>query len=82
MRKLVNVTAKLPEDVLQELKEKSGEPSTKEALYKAIHHFLYCQYTHDGDVDNIGHSIEHEEDKRKSSGRKPVYLAKIQENFD
>ncbi|MFP3908660.1 MAG: DUF5371 family protein [Archaeoglobaceae archaeon] len=81
MKKFVNTTTELPEDVLQELKEKSGETSTKEALFKAICHYLYCPYTHDGDKMRLRHYTEHGEGKRKLSGRKPVYLAKIQKNF-
>lgn len=81
MKKFVNTTTELPEDVLQELKEKSGENSTKEALFKAICHYLYCPYAHDGDKAGLKHNTNHGEGKKKLSGRKPVYLTKIQEKL-
>ncbi|MFO7967803.1 MAG: DUF5371 family protein [Archaeoglobaceae archaeon] len=81
MKKFVNSTTVISESVLQELKEKSGENSTKEALVKAVYHYLYCPYTHDGDEMELNRNNEHEGTKRNLCGRKPVYLSKIQEKL-
>lgn len=35
---------------LEALKVKTGESSTKDALAKAVHHFLDCEYTHVEDM--------------------------------
>jgi len=42
MDKIVHATTKLPENVVKELKRKTGESTTKDALYIAITHYLYC----------------------------------------
>ena len=43
--KIVHAQTVLTEDQLQELKKKSNEPSTKEALSIAVQHYLECEYT-------------------------------------
>lgn len=42
MDRIVHATTKLPENVVEELKRKTGESTTKDALYTAITHYLYC----------------------------------------
>jgi hypothetical protein len=32
-------------DEIEALKKKTGESSTKDALAKAVHHYLECEYT-------------------------------------
>ena len=41
--KIVHVQSVLPEDVIIALKIKTGEPSTKDAISKAVYHYLDCQ---------------------------------------
>ncbi len=68
MERLVIVQTKLPEDVLAELKKKTGEKTTKEALAKAVDHFLECSHV----------KIAPKAAKaRRRSGRIPVYLDNI-----
>ncbi len=42
--RLIHVQTVLTEDVLEELKRKTGEKTTKDALLKAIEHYLCCPY--------------------------------------
>ncbi|RLE46231.1 MAG: hypothetical protein DRJ31_10250 [Candidatus Methanomethylicota archaeon] len=46
MMKIVHAQTVLPEDVLEELKRKTGESATKDAIAKAVEHYLMCPYTH------------------------------------
>ena len=50
MSKIMHVQTVLAVDELETLKQKTGESSTKEALAKAVHHFLECEYTHIEDM--------------------------------
>jgi len=45
--KIVHAQTVLPEEILKELKKKTGESSTKDALAKAVEHYLRCPYTHE-----------------------------------
>ncbi len=47
MTKIVHAQTVLPEEVLKELKKKTGESATKDALAKAVEHYLKCPYTHE-----------------------------------
>ena len=51
--KIIHVQSVLPYEITMALKEKTGESSTKEAISKAIYHYLKCQNS--------------DEDKRKNS---------------
>ncbi|AEA47453.1 hypothetical protein Arcve_1450 [Archaeoglobus veneficus SNP6] len=73
VEKLVIVQTKLPEDVLAELKKKTGEKTTKEALAKAIDHYLECS--------NIEPTPKVSGAKKRRSGRLPVYLNNIFEQY-
>ncbi|MEM0021985.1 MAG: DUF5371 family protein [Archaeoglobaceae archaeon] len=46
MTKIVHAQTVLPENVLEELKKKTGETATKDAIAKAVEHYLICPYTH------------------------------------
>jgi hypothetical protein len=48
MTKIVHVQSVLPYEDTMALKVKTGEPSIKEAISKAIYHYLKCQNS-DGD---------------------------------
>ncbi|KCZ70306.1 hypothetical protein ANME2D_03422 [Candidatus Methanoperedens nitroreducens] len=50
MAKIMHVQTVLSMEDIEALKQKTGEGSTKEALAKAVHHFLECQYTHVEDM--------------------------------
>ena len=54
MTKIVHVQSVLPYEDTIALKAKTGETSIKEAISKAIYHFLNC---HDSD-DDRGNNIE------------------------
>ena len=43
--RLIQVYVPLPEDIIEALKAKSGECTIKDALAKAIYHYLNCPYT-------------------------------------
>lgn len=45
MAKIMHVQTVLEVDDLEALKLKTGENSTKDALSKAVHHYLECEYT-------------------------------------
>ncbi|MHC1624987.1 MAG: DUF5371 family protein [Methermicoccaceae archaeon] len=47
MVKIVHAQTVLAEDDLIALKEKTGEKHTKDAIAKAIEHYLHCSYTDD-----------------------------------
>lgn len=49
--KIVHAQTVLSLDVLEELKRKTGEPATKDALAKAIEHYLICPYTHEESLE-------------------------------
>jgi len=48
MTKILHVQSVLPYEITMVLKEKTGESSIKEAISKAIYHYLKCQNS-DGD---------------------------------
>jgi hypothetical protein len=45
MMKIMHVQTVLMEDDIEALKLKTGESTTKEALAKAVAHYLKCEYT-------------------------------------
>jgi hypothetical protein len=47
MVKIVHAQTVLGEEILNELKKKTGESATKDAIAKAIEHYLMCPYTHE-----------------------------------
>ncbi|MFP3908848.1 MAG: DUF5371 family protein [Archaeoglobaceae archaeon] len=47
MVKIVHAQTVLAEQVLNELKSKTGEPATKDAIARAVEHYLACSYTHE-----------------------------------
>ena len=69
MEKYVIAQTKLPEEVLKKLKEKTGEKTTKEALAKAVEHYIMCVYARPPESNNTK--------KRRSYGRHPVYLEEL-----
>ncbi len=50
MATIMHVQTVLAVDDIEALKKKSGESSTKEALAKAVRHYLECEYTHAEDM--------------------------------
>lgn len=73
MERFVIGTTKISEEKLNKLKEKTGEPTTKEALARAIEHYLTC---HDSEVgqkelsgDEMGRLDRLISLKRKNSGK-------------
>lgn len=50
MAKIMHVQTVLMVEDIEALKTKTGESSTKDALAKAVQHFLECEYTH---VENM-----------------------------
>ncbi len=40
--KIVHIQSVLPQDIVIALKQKSGESSIKEAISKAVYHYLKC----------------------------------------
>lgn len=47
MPKIVHAQTVLSDSSLSELKKKTGENATKDAIYRAVEHYLVCQYTHE-----------------------------------
>ena len=45
MTKIMHVQTVLMEDDIEALKLKTGESTTKDALAKAVAHYLECEYT-------------------------------------
>ena len=45
MAKIMHVQTVLVVEDLEALKNKTGETATKDALAKAVHHYLDCEYT-------------------------------------
>ncbi|MDD5474598.1 MAG: DUF5371 family protein [Candidatus Methanoperedens sp.] len=50
MAKIMHVQTVLMVEDIEALKQKTGETSTKDALAKAVQHYLECEYTH---VENM-----------------------------
>jgi hypothetical protein len=50
MAKIMHVQTVLTEEDIEALKQKTGETSTKEALTKAVSHYLECEYTQAEDM--------------------------------
>jgi hypothetical protein len=50
MTKIMHVQTVLTVDDIEALKQKTGENSTKDALEKAVHHYLECEYTQAEDM--------------------------------
>jgi len=50
MAKIMHVQTVLVVEDLESLKNKTGETATKDALAKAVHHYLDCEYTHVEDM--------------------------------
>jgi len=46
----MHVQTVLTEEDIDALKQKTGESSAKEALSKAVMHYLECEYTQTGDI--------------------------------
>ena len=51
MVKIVYARAILTVDDIEALKQKTGESTAKEALSKAVMHYLECEYVQTGDID-------------------------------
>ena len=45
MAKIMHAQTVLTEDDIEALKQKTGESSTKDAIAKAVSHYLECEYT-------------------------------------
>jgi len=63
--RLVHVYIPLSEDIIEALKVKSGERTIKDALAKAVYHYLNCPYTT---------PQPKKQSKKSFKGRKPLYL--------
>lgn len=50
MSKIMHAQMVIVEDDLNALKEKTGEKNTKDALAKAVAHYLECEYTQATDM--------------------------------
>jgi hypothetical protein len=50
--KAIFVQSVLPQEDVIALKEKSGESSIKEAIAKAVYHYLKCDKTHENEEAN------------------------------
>ena len=50
MAKIVYAKAVLTVDDIEALKQKTGENTAKEALSKAVMHYLECEYIQAGDM--------------------------------
>jgi hypothetical protein len=74
VEKIIIVQTKLPEDVLDELKQKTGEATTKEALAKAINHYINC-FMAEKEQKNV------RKVRKRRSGRIPVYLNQLFEKY-
>ena len=74
MEKIIIVQTKLPEDILEELKKKTGESTTKEALSKAINHYINC-FMAEKEQKNVRRV------RKRRSGRIPVYLNQLFEKY-
>jgi len=50
--KFVHVQSVLPQEIVIALKQKSGESSIKEAISKAVYHYLKCDLVHENEENN------------------------------
>ncbi|MFO7968171.1 MAG: DUF5371 family protein [Archaeoglobaceae archaeon] len=75
MEKIIIVQTKLPKDILEDLKNKTGESTTKEALSTAINHYINC-FMAEKEQKRTRKA------KKRRSGRIPVYLNQLFEKYD
>ncbi len=75
MDKYVIAQTELPEDKIKELKKKTGEKTVKDAIAKAVEHYIICNYT------DYPKTSKREYNKKRS-GRYPVYLAEILKKYE
>ena len=50
MSKIMHAQMVIIDDDLNSLKRKTGEKNTKDALAKAVDHYLECEYTQESDM--------------------------------
>ena len=50
--KIVHIQSVLPQEDVIALKQKSGESSIKEAIAKAVYHYLKCDLVHKDEEGN------------------------------
>ncbi len=50
--KIVHIQSVLPQEDVIALKQKSGESSIKEAISKAVYHYLKCDLVHENEEAN------------------------------
>lgn len=50
--KIVHIQSVLPQEIVIALKQKSGESSVKEAISKAVYHYLKCGLVHENEEAN------------------------------
>lgn len=67
MKRFVYVNVELQDNKIQELKKKTGESTTKEALSKAINHSVNC-FMSEKDENRTYKA------KKRRNGRTPVHL--------
>jgi len=70
MERYVIVQTQLSDETLKKLKEVTGENTVKEALSKAIMHYINCEHAkhHTGEVKKT---------RKRGGGRYPIYLANL-----
>ncbi len=51
--KIVHIQSVLPQEDVIALKQKSGESSIKEAISKAVYHYLKCDEVYENEKVNI-----------------------------
>lgn len=68
MKRHIYINIDLQEDKIQELKKKTEEKTTKDALVKAVDHYLCCHLV--SEEDKVSR-------KKLKSGKTPVHLKKV-----
>lgn len=67
MEKIKIIRVEIPEDVLEMLKRKTGENTNKDAIIRAVEHYINCPLVKE----------KNNKDKRRKAGRHPIYLVKL-----
>ncbi len=73
--KIIIAKTEISKTDLRELKEASGAETNKEALNRAVKHYIECQRTDGSDK-------KQKRSRRKRPGRKPVYIPDLDGNSE
>jgi len=74
----VYINVELPEEIINRLKKKTKEETTKDALYKAVMHYLECFST---EITKEIEIMKVKRTRKNNKERGPIYLRNVAEKI-